>query len=971
MSDADPCWPERLTAQGQSQRLGGHQPLSLDDPGRAWLVCNGRVELFLVSRLDDGAAGVRHHLATVPAGGLLLGIASEGAADFTLLAVPHPDTELVEWPFAVLVAASGAVDTLPALAPALEAWVRALSAGMAWWAAPRPAIGYGIGVDETILIPAGQRCSGRHALAWVRLMPTSGLFLDIQDLPPATDELIFPLAPESWLLMTRESELRSRPTAAVLMDGAAWTGVATLHRLLFETASLNLRLANVDEYNRLTARRVANEAARDQAFKDLTRVVAYRARPTVTPIRGDSPLVGALRLIGRAEGFEVRLPESTKPGDSPGLEEIARASGLRRRVVTLRDDWWRHDFGALLAFEKETGRPLALLYDTQDRPRLVDPISGEDLALAQARTRLAATAFELTAHLPFRTMTFRDLLDFALARGWRDALPMLLTGAILGVFGLATPIATAYLIDSIVPLHETGLLIELGVILAVLGGTAFVMNYVGTLAFTRAESRVGRALQSGMMDRMLRLPMGFFQNYSAGDLALRVLAITQIQRLVSTSSVHAILSGLFGFFSFALMFFYDTRLALWAALLILIYGGLSLLLGYLRLCQERPLAALTGKLNNTLLQMILGVAKIRLAAGEERVFARWAALFSQGRRYQLAAQRIGAWQATLNQVLTLTGLLLLVLLIGKPSQSHQLIAIGACAALLVAFQNFADSLRQMIQVATELIAIQPQVERARPLLEAAPEIGEEKADPGPLSGAIEVSHLRFRYAADGPLILDDVSLEVAAGEFIALVGASGSGKSTLLRLLLGFEEPGYGGIFFDGQELASLDATAVRRQMGVVVQNAQPMPGSLFDNIVGAAGGTLEEAWEAAERVGLAEDIRQMPMGMQTVILEGGGALSGGQMQRLMIARAIVGRPTMLLLDEATSALDNRTQAVVTDSLDRLRVTRVVVAHRLSTVVHADRIYVLAGGRIVEAGNYDALMANNGVFARLAERQIT
>ncbi|HAS81647.1 MAG TPA: hypothetical protein DCS43_02945 [Verrucomicrobia bacterium] len=314
----------------------------------------------------------------------------------------------------------------------------------------------------------------------------------------------------------------------------------------------------------------------------------------------------------------------------------------------------------------------------------------------------------------------------------------------------------------------------------------------------------------------------------------------------------------------------------------------------------------------------------------------------------------------LNQVLTLTGLLLFVVLIGKPSENVNLIAIGA----------FAASLTQMLQVATELIALQPLVERARPLLEAAPEIGEDKVDPGLLSGAIEVSHLRFRYAPEGSLILDDVSLEVAPGEFIALVGPSGSGKSTLLRLLLGFEQPEAGGILFDGQDLASIDTTAVRRQMGVVMQNAQIMPQSLYNNIVGTTGGTLDDAWEAATQVGLAADIRQMPMGMQTVILEGGGALSGGQMQRLMIARAIVSRPKILLLDEATSALDNRTQAVVTDSLDRLRVTRVVVAHRLSTVVNADHIYVMEAGRIIETGHYAQLMQANGPFARLAERQM-
>ena len=287
----------------------------------------------------------------------------------------------------------------------------------------------------------------------------------------------------------------------------------------------------------------------------------------------------------------------------------------------------------------------------------------------------------------------------------------------------------------------------------------------------------------------------------------------------------------------------------------------------------------------------------------------------------------------------------------------------------MAYQSFASSLAAMLQVITQLLAVRPQVERVRPLLDAAPEVAEDKPEPGPLSGAIEVSYLSFRYAPDGPLVLNEVSLAAAPGDFIALVGPSGSGKSTLLRLLLGFETPEAGGILFDGQDLASIDPTAVRRQMGVVMQNAQLLPRPLYDNILGTSGGTLDDAWEAAERVGLAEDIRQMPMGMQTVILEGGGALSGGQMQRLMIARAIVGRPKILLLDEATSALDNRTQAIVTASLDRLRVTRIVVAHRLSTVVNADRIYVMEDGRIVETGTYAELLAAQGAFARLAERQ--
>ncbi len=973
MSTTHPTgWPDRLLAREQLQRRGGNQPIRLNDPATAWRICEGQVELFLVSLNAAKQESARHHLASVAAGGLLLGIPAEEDADFVLLAVPHVDTLLQQLPSATLEDESTAPDVTTALAAALDLWLRALSAGMARWAAPRPAIGFGIGSDETLVVPAQRRCCGQRELVWIRLAPESAIFIDIQDLPADSGELDFPLAPESWLLTTSELTLTSRTTASALRDGDAWAGVRTLHRILFETADMNLRLANVDEFNRLKARRASTEADRDQAFQALMAVTATHEHPLIETHKGDTPLISALRLIGRDEGFTVQLPAGQEKNKSAELERIAQASGFRLRQVSLREGWWQNDFGTLLAFDQSSGQPLVLRADSRGRAQLIDPASGESadlLATPPARQRLAHTAYELSAPLPFRATGFRELFSIALRRGWRDLLPMLLAGALGGLIAIAIPIATAYMIDSVIPNHEIGLLVELGIVLAVLGGTSFVASYIGTLAFSRAESRMGRAIQSGMMDRILRLPMSFFQNYSAGDLATRLMAITQIQTLITVSNVNTILAGMFGIFSFVVMFFYDTRLALWVSLLTCVYLMLSLFISYRRLLEERPLANLSGKLNSTLLQLILGVAKIRLAAGEDRAFARWAQLFASGRRHQLAAQRLSAWQAAINQILPLGGLLIFILIIGKPGQGLNPIAIGAFAALLLAFQRFSAGIALMWQVGTELIAIQPQLERARPLLDAIPEIGETKADPGQLSGAIEISHLSFRYAADGPLILDDMSLDVAPGEFVALVGPSGSGKSTLLRLILGFEEPEAGGILFDGQNIASLDAPALRRQMGVVMQNAQLMPSSLYENIVGTSGATLDDAWEAATQVGLAEDIRAMPMGMQTVILEGGGAFSGGQMQRLMIARAIVSRPKILLLDEATSALDNRTQAVVTESLDRLRVTRLVVAHRLSTVVNADRIYVLEGGRIVETGRFADLMAANGAFARLAERQ--
>lgn len=276
----------------------------------------------------------------------------------------------------------------------------------------------------------------------------------------------------------------------------------------------------------------------------------------------------------------------------------------------------------------------------------------------------------------------------------------------------------------------------------------------------------------------------------------------------------------------------------------------------------------------------------------------------------------------------------------------------------------------MASVIGYAVQIVPLYERARPILQTPPEVDPAKTVPGDLSGEVELSHVSFRYQADGPLVLDDVSVQVRPGEFIAFVGPSGAGKSTIIRLLLGFETPAAGSIYYDRDDLDGLDRQALRRQIGVVLQDGKLMPGDVFSNIVGSAPLTLEDAWDAAQLAGLEDDIHDMPMGMQTVIGEGGGTLSGGQRQRLMIARAVVSRPRILLLDEATSALDNRTQAAVSRSLERLKATRIVVAHRLSTIRNADCIYVLDGGHIVQRGSYADLIQQPGMFADLAKRQL-
>ncbi len=273
-------------------------------------------------------------------------------------------------------------------------------------------------------------------------------------------------------------------------------------------------------------------------------------------------------------------------------------------------------------------------------------------------------------------------------------------------------------------------------------------------------------------------------------------------------------------------------------------------------------------------------------------------------------------------------------------------------------------------LASTFAQIKPVLEMAQPLLAAEPEISEGKSVVSRLSGGIELNNVSFRYHENMPLVVDNLSLKIRPGQYVAVVGATGCGKSTLMRLMLGFESPQKGAVYYDGKDLAKIDLKSLRQKIGVVMQNGKLFSGDLFSNIVISAPWlTMDEAWQAAEMAGIADDIRRMPMGMHTVVSEGSGGVSGGQKQRLMIARAIAPKPQILMFDEATSALDNLTQKIVCESLDRLKCTRIVIAHRLSTIRQCDRIIVLDGGRIVEDGTYDSLIAQNGRFAELVARQ--
>jgi ATP-binding cassette subfamily C protein len=418
------------------------------------------------------------------------------------------------------------------------------------------------------------------------------------------------------------------------------------------------------------------------------------------------------------------------------------------------------------------------------------------------------------------------------------------------------------------------------------------------------------------------------------------------------------------------MFYYSTRLALIGLLLI----ALAVVFVYL-VCRSlfgslRRTYTLKGELSGMVLQLMSGISKLRGAGAEMRAFGRWANVFSEQMQAQYSTRLTGIRQAVLSTVYPGLCTLVLFLTLGLFMKGEDPLSIGSFLAFNSAFGSFLAAVLSMSASVISLVGILFIHDRAVSILETSPEVDDARLFPGRLNGRIEVNQVSFRYDKEGPFTVENVSLQVQPGEFVAVVGPSGSGKSTMLRLLLGFETPELGSIYYDGQELSRLDIQSVRRQMGVVLQNGSILPGSIFQNIVGGAQLTMDDAWRAARLAGMEQDILEMPMQMHTVIMEGAGGFSGGQKQRLMIARAVAGNPRILFFDEATSALDNQTQDIVSRSISSLKATRIVIAHRLSTIIQADRIHVMVKGRVVQTGTYAELMARDGPFKELVARQI-
>ncbi|MGF7217834.1 ATP-binding cassette subfamily C protein [Spirosoma lacussanchae] len=970
-----------MSAIKEKLYIYAENPLVLDSSDRFWLVLSGEVNVFY-TRIDE-EGNYTNRLK-------FLYSAKKGEVLFSLLAPEAADTtRLIAFSAEATLLAIDKADLLNVdhffLKNMIDKWIIKTSSEVSTLNAPR--VYKPLDEYQEVPLEANTMAFPSTGISWIQLLRGEvSLFAQTTEVSYAQyPDFLAPTSNKLWIKsLTDNTAVRVLSTREMLLQEEVYFLLALSKLEAYFYAQINqiIDAQQVEEITYLSEKRVTDQLALETTLGKIKSVVAGNGSgqgPEVTGKRNQQNLLfQTCQLIGNQIGFSLEAPkyvESHQNNVTNQLHLIAKSSKLRIRKIILRDTWWKEECGPLLAFTKKDKTPVALLQKTPTSYLIRDLSTGQEAVVNhEIAQSLEPISYMFFPGFDGKMSSVKKVLAFAVKGVEKDAKWLMLSALAGSVIGLLVPVLSGTMYDEVVPTADRSLHLEVFVILVMIALVKAGLQLVSGALQLRVESKSSINLQAGMMDHMLRLPVTFYKKYTAGDLTNRVLSVNTIRQIVSSTLMTAVLSGAFSSVNLFLLFYYDASLAWVGVGLGLLAAAFMVTIGWLKLKYDRQVSTYQGEIQGFLFEFLSGITKIRITGGERRVFALWADKFSTLKKlgfnsgtYQNFVEVFNASYPLLTNIFFFS---FLYYTVSNANAATGMLSVGVFMAFITSFNQFLnDSLRLSMAMITSLNVV-TLYERVKPILEAETESVDQSVDPGELAGEIEVNSVSFRYRDDQPLVLNNVTFKIKPGEMVAFVGASGSGKSTIMRLLLGFEQAEAGSVYYDGNSFELMNKELVRRQIGVVLQNGALMSGSIFQNIIGNSELTLDDAWEAARMAGMEEDIKHMPMEMHTVVSEGAGTFSGGQRQRLMIARAIVHKPRLLFMDEATSALDNRTQSLVSQSLDKLQATRIIIAHRLSTIKNADRIYVLDKGTIVESGTYDELMEKDSLFAQLAKRQI-
>jgi ATP-binding cassette subfamily C protein len=949
--------------------LGGPDLFELSHPDMRVEVLEGAVSVFAAARIGGRPDGERRFLFSALPGDLILGVPGIHDSSESLVCVATTEARLGVGSLAAWLAdAAHIAAEQAACRAAIDAWIQKLAQALASLPAPG---GRGpedadfgkLDPGEGLEVWRGQVLYVRAVSGRARVLgQDSGILEPAQDAP-------FPLAHGLWVQATEPAGLAAVPSED-LDFAVLGRSLARFQAFLPAAIRAVRNQEGIERAARLVEREARGQATAEGTLASLSSVLSRIARPDT---EGGPPVIAACRAVGEYLGQTIRPPAASEDPEraSDTVHAIARASGVRCRDVTLAGTWYRQDAGPLVAFLGPDRRPVALLPRSGSGYDLVNPADGLRVPLKpETASGLHPKAYQLYRSLPNRPSGPIDLLKLAGHRSLGDLALYTVIGFVAFAFGILLPLAVGVVIDHAVPDSNKGLLVTVCASLALAALGQAIFSFCSSVLHLRLNARSDLTTRAAVWDFVLKQPVRFFRQFSAGDLASRIELIGQIRRQIGDSTASTLFAAVFALQYLALMLLLAPKLAVVALGFALLSGTVWAATAAIQVRLPIP-----ENLSGAVVQLLSGVTKFRVAAVEDLAFAHWSRLFSRHQRGKLRATRVADRLEVLTDLLPTAGTLLLL----SCAYNWRLLEIaggkglstGAFLTFHAAFGAFVSAVSGLAGAVASLLPFLHQWRRVKPVIGSQPEVRDGQDDPGRLGGRIALDQVTFRYASGLPIVLDGVSIVAEPGEAVALVGPSGCGKSTIFRLLLGFEEAESGTVYYDGKDLAKLDRRAVRRQLGVVLQNGRLTAGSIYDNIACGALITRDEAWEAARHAGFDRDLANLPMGLETVVSEGGGNFSGGQRQRLLLCRAFVRKPRIMLFDEATSALDNMTQAIVAESLDRLDVTRLIIAHRLSTIRLCDRIYVLDKGRVVQQGTFDHLVAQGGAFGRLVAHQQT
>lgn len=649
------------------------------------------------------------------------------------------------------------------------------------------------------------------------------------------------------------------------------------------------------------------------------------------------------------------------------LEFLMRPNGIMRRTVKLEKGWYKDAVGPFLMTRKSDGAAIAAVPGPLVGYYFTDPSTGKRTRFTKANEGdFEQDAIAFYKPFPLKKLNIPELMKYVIST--MSVADFVLYGlAMLAVtlIGLMLPRLQNFLFSTVIEEKSISLLLSVMVFFICIGVSQMMISATRDLLLARMNTKMSIYIQSATMMRVMSLPPSFFKEYSSGELSSRAQYIGSLCDMLVSTLLSTGLTSVFSLVYIGQIFIYAPVLVVPALTVIVVTVAFSVVTSMTQMNISKRAMELGAHESGMSYAMISGIQKIKLAGAEKRVFSKWAKGHAEEAKLNYNPPAFIKFNGVFSMLISSVGMIVMYYAAVKSG-----ISVADYYSFNTAYGMVSGAFSSLAGIALTVANIKPILDMVKPILSTVPEVSEGKQVITRLSGSIEVNNVTFRYNDNMPNVLDNLSLKITPGQYVAIVGATGCGKSTLMRLLLGFETPQRGAIYYDGRDISTLDLKSLRRKIGVVMQNGKLFTGDIFSNIIISAPQlTMDEAWEAAELAGIADDIRAMPMGMHTMISEGSGGISGGQRQRLMIARAIAPKPRVLMLDEATSALDNLTQKKVSQSLDSLKCTRIVIAHRLSTIKQCDRIIFLEGGHIVEDGTYDELIALGGKFAELVERQ--